>query len=478
MLLFTFDSSFNDSSCNKNSLYQDPGIICKIQDTIQCDYSYPYRKYDGSCNNLYISRLGMVNQCFLRFTPPYYEALDCCSEENVNKPECKPISIRSDDPFYSQFNKICINFKRDEQCSCNNSKKRTQKNGVTSVIDLSHLYSVSADKSNELRALDGTGKLKSNATSVGCLLPTGKDPADSFCPKLQESECFKEGDPRVNQHASMTSLQTIFTREHNRIASSLKQMNPHWREEKLFQETRKIVTAEFQSIVFKDYLPILLSSRIMEEFGMIVQNGTNGIIYDPSVILGSWNEFAVGSFRLHSTVPTNIGALNLRFKDTFSNPDLIRQGYLSELIKGSQKVPSEEFYRYVIKDLTNFLYQKPGMSYGQDLSAIDIQRGRDHGLAPYVDVVKFCSDGTILISSFDDLYNYRLMSKKNANLLKRIYAAKENIDMYVGMQMENHMPGAVTGPSTVCINAKQFFFEQKGDRFYFDLEGPKAPFSA
>ncbi|GBN91967.1 Peroxidase, partial [Araneus ventricosus] len=56
--------------------------------------------------------------------------------------------------------------------------------------------------------------------------------------------------------------------------------------------------------------------------------------------------------------------------------------------------------------------------------------------------------------------------------------AVEDVDMWVGMQMENHMPGAVTGPSTVCINVKQFFFNQKGDRFYFDLEGPKSPFTA
>ncbi|GBN75146.1 hypothetical protein AVEN_57777-1, partial [Araneus ventricosus] len=53
--------------------------------------------------------------------------------------------------------------------------------------------------------------------------------------------------------------------------------------------------------------------------------------------------------------------------------------------------------------------------------------------------------------------------------------AVEDVDMWVGMQMEKHMPGAVTGPSTVCINV---FFNQKGDRFYFDLEGPKSPFTA
>ncbi|XP_055952872.1 peroxidase-like [Argiope bruennichi] len=527
------DRAYNPSNCVSKSMYQDPGIICEIQNPIPCDYSYPYRTYNGSCNNLHISRLGMKNQCYFRFTPPYYEGFggfrksvrggplpeprdislkifkdrsipadkvsfqfvtfgllvaldlvssghpptDCCSKENANKPECKPISIRPDDKFYSQFNKTCMDFQRTYQCDCQTTH-RAQKNGVTSAIDLSSLYSVSEDKAMEIRRLDGSGKLKSNDSSIGTLLLTGKDPADPFCPKLQESECFKGGDPRLNQHASLTGVLTIFLREHNRIATILKQMNPHWEEEKLFQETRKIVIAEFQCIIFKDYLPILVGPRILEEFGMTVKDGSNGMQYDSSVILAIWNEFSTASFRLHSTVPTKIGALHLRFKDTFSNPDLIRQGHLSQLLKGSQKAPSEQFDRYVVTDLTDFLYQMPGMKYGQDLVSFNIQRGRDHGLAPYVDVVKFCSEGTVIISSFDDLHELRLMSESNANLLKQIYASVQDIDMWVGMQLEEVMPGAVTGPSAACINVKQFFFNQKGDRFYFDLEGSEAEFTA
>ncbi|KAF8771497.1 Chorion peroxidase like protein [Argiope bruennichi] len=328
---------------------------------------------------------------------------DCCSKENANKPECKPISIRPDDKFYSQFNKTCMDFQRTYQCDCQTTH-RAQKNGVTSAIDLSSLYSVSEDKAMEIRRLDGSGKLKSNDSSIGTLLLTGKDPADPFCPKLQESECFKGGDPRLNQHASLTGVLTIFLREHNRIATILKQMNPHWEEEKLFQETRKIVIAEFQCIIFKDYLPILVGPRILEEFGMTVKDGTNGMQYDSSVILAIWNEFSTASFRLHSTVPTKIGALHLRFKDTFSNPDLLRQGHLSQLLKGSQKAPSEQFDRYVVTDLTDFLYQMPGMKYGQDLVSFNIQRGRDHEAeftAAQRSSLKQCSFARLLCDNTD-----------------------------------------------------------------------------
>ncbi|GBO00923.1 hypothetical protein AVEN_174179-1, partial [Araneus ventricosus] len=98
------------------------------------------------------------------------------------------------------------------------------------------------------------------------------------------------------------------------------------------------------------------------------------------------------------------------------------------------------------------LDKQPGVPYGKDSAAINIQRGRDHGLLPYVEIVKLCSEGTVLTSSFDDLYKLGLMSKENADLLKRIYAAVEDIDMWVGIQLEDHMSGAITGPSASTPN--------------------------
>ena len=59
---------------------------------------------------------------------------------------------------------------------------------------------------------------------------------------------FFSGDSRANEQPGLTVFHTVWVREHNRLAKELTYLNPHWDDERIYQETRKIVIAENQVI--------------------------------------------------------------------------------------------------------------------------------------------------------------------------------------------------------------------------------------
>ena len=59
-----------------------------------------------------------------------------------------------------------------------------------------------------------------------------------------------------------------------------------------------------------------------------------------------------------------------------------------------------------------------GSTVATDLFAVNINRGRDHGLQPYVKYVKKCFN--LEINSFSDL-SANLMEKSNVKILESLY---------------------------------------------------------
>lgn len=66
------------------------------------------------------------------------------------------------------------------------------------------------------------------------------------------------GDIRVNQNTHLTALHVILLRDHNKIAATFAKLNPHWSDEKTYQEARRILIAKCQYISYYEHLPNLL----------------------------------------------------------------------------------------------------------------------------------------------------------------------------------------------------------------------------
>lgn len=113
---------------------------------------------------------------------------------------------------------------------------------------------------------------------------------------------------------------------------------------------------------------------------------------------------------------------------------------------------------------------------GFDLVAINIQRGRDHGINGYTEYRQICQvDGFRKARTFEDLAP--VISRDRIKLLKKAYDDVDDIDLFIGMVMEAPVDDALVGPTFLCLIGDTFARAKKGDRFFYDLGGQAGSFT-
>lgn len=109
---------------------------------------------------------------------------------------------------------------------------------------------------------DKDGLLRMFLTSDNrTLLPVSTDPTDGCNEQEKNAKgryCFESGDARANENLHLTAMHLLWARHHNYLATNLQKLNPHWNDDKLFLEARRILGAQLQHITYNEFLPILL----------------------------------------------------------------------------------------------------------------------------------------------------------------------------------------------------------------------------
>ena len=123
------------------------------------------------------------------------------------------------------------------------------------------------------------------------------------------------------------------------------------------------------------------------------------------------------------------------------------------------------------ESLKEFLFSKDN-KFGKDLFAINVQRGREHGLRGYNDYREYY--GMQRANSFDD---FKEIKPELRMKLAELYNHVDDVDTYAGGLAEDHVEGGQVGPLFAHMMADQFRDIKKGDRFYFENGGTETIFT-
>uniref|UniRef100_A0A671M6Q2 Thyroid peroxidase n=1 Tax=Sinocyclocheilus anshuiensis TaxID=1608454 RepID=A0A671M6Q2_9TELE len=301
-------------------------------------------------------------------------------------------------PFF-RSSPTCINIQTDVRPA----GQRQQMNSVTSFIDVSTVYGPSADLEKTLRNLssaEGLLAVNSEYSEDGQLYLPFVSVQPSAC--LQEPGTGRVLHGRVNEILPLSVLHTLRVREHNRLV--------------IYQEI--IITT-------RDYIPKIMGREAFDEY-LGPYAG-----YDDSVNPSVSNVFATTQRELPGTplVLCSSGGLDPVLRGLLDRP---------AALQNQEHLMTEDLtQRLLVLNIPETL----------DLAALNLQRGRDHGLPGYNDWRAFC--GFDRVDTRSDLIEV----VGSGVLVEKI------MDVY------GHLDNINVCPLFACLIGKQMKTLREGDRF-------------
>jgi peroxidase len=469
--------------------------------------------------------------------------------------ESAPIGFSSDDPIESFTNDFgSIPFLRTPAAPGTGvTSTRQQLNTVSGYIDASAVY---GDDQNRLEwLLEGPFDGRMSNSGPKLMLDEGYLPTQDIrgntdaAPPMaadgrlafQPGRAMVAGDVRANENAALTATHTLFAREHNRIVSLLPRKLP---DEIRFQIARRVVGAEQQYITYNEFLPAL-------GVNLSPYRG-----YDPGVNAALSNEFAVVGYRAHSMIHGELEPIGeaedfgteeleaieangvevvvegdeiefvVPLNVAFFNPDLFRMIGIDAVMAGLGAEAQYKNDEQIDNQLRSVLFQVPvpgnpdcldGPTLPKcfrgvvDLAAIDIQRGRDHGLPHYNElrqayglapkpsfesitgestselptglgiddprILEFVelrdAAGNVIPPDSEEADEEAVVGIRrstSAARLRALYGDVDELDSFVGMAAEQHVAGTEFGELQLAIWKKQFEALRDGDRFFYGTD--------
>jgi len=227
---------------------------------------------------------------------------------------------------------------------------------TTPYIDLSNIYGVDSSRlSLQLRAQRG-GRM---------LLET----SDELLPYAGPGAAFLMADPRDGYTADLVALHTLMVRNHNAWAERVASIHQEWTDDQLFWKARQLNVAEWQHIVFTEWLPALLGS-------VAPAHRTSLTSFDSSLVAAVRLEVAtvVGPAFVDTFTPATYQTISWQAQHGITNAaTLIQTEGIDEMLVRMIKTPALAFDDRVINARRN-LYNG---TTPEDLVVTHVQRARN-----------------------------------------------------------------------------------------------------
>ncbi len=342
-------------------------------------------------------------------------------------------------------------------------------------IDLSALYGRNPEQTEKLRTKAG-GMLKSQSINGEEFPPYlyGDDgnPKPEFCDetgtlvldeplgiKIDSSTkhtLFAVGGDRANASVQVATINTLFLREHNRLAKELLKRNPSWDDERLFQIARNILIVKFIRIVVNEYINHVSSAPFRFDA-------------DPSV---SWNatwnkpnwmtiEFTL-LYRWHSLVPETMvwNGTKISPAQLLLDNELLTSG---GLVNAMEQISANKAAHMGLGNFAHFFLM--GSPNSDDLATSvegrGIQQARTNRVQSYnayrqvMSLSPANSFAEVVGTSSDPAEQAR--RTRLAASLKGLYGTVENLEFYVGLFAEPSMPNSPISELVLAMVAMDAF---------------------
>lgn len=300
-------------------------------------------------------------------------------------------------------------------------------------IDLSPLYGRTEAQTLALRSGQG-GRLKSEVHADGEFPPRLFDAAGTVKPEFEVLDLplglhgatpletlFAVGGDRANATPGVSAMNTLFLREHNRLADLFAARHPDWDDERLFQTARNVVIVMYIKLVVEEYINHISTApvRFLAESRVAWTakwNRTNWMTAEFSLL-----------YRWHSLIPERIMWGNDNANVTLDNSLLLKHGVARALAQTAGNQASNLGLQNTIAPLLPF-------------EARAIEQGRTNKLASYnayrlaMGMKPARSFAEVVGTSGDAGERVRLSAL--AARLQQLYGSVDNLEFYVGLFAE------------------------------------------